>query len=71
VPSSFPGIIKTFVHIWDTERFWLSVLKATPPPTSFRQGFEGTNEEVLVGLIKHSEDFSNHVHSLNQSAGRM
>jgi len=30
VASSFPGIRGTLIHIWDTERFWLSVIKRQP-----------------------------------------
>lgn len=68
VPSSFPTIAKTVVHIWDTERFWLSVLKEEPPKPSFRQhAFEGTNEEAFTGLLNESEEFSKYIHSINDA----
>ncbi len=67
VPSSFSSLAKTIVHIWDTERFWLSVLKGTPPPPSFRWvGFTGTAQEAIEGLMKESKDFSEYVNSLTE-----
>ncbi len=52
VPSSFPGIKETLVHIWDTERFWLSVIRRETAPVSFRmEGFHGTLEEALQGIV--------------------
>jgi uncharacterized damage-inducible protein DinB len=64
IPSSFPGIIATIVHIWDTERFWLSILQETPPPPSFRMnGYSGTSEEALSGIVEHSTAFSNYIRS--------
>ncbi len=68
VPSSFSSIAKTLIHIWDTERFWLSVLKEVPPPPSFRHhSFEGTNEEAIAELTSNSSEFSTYVNSLTES----
>ncbi len=64
VSSSFPSIIKTFAHLWDTERFWILVLKGANPSW---KSFEGANEEIESGLLKQSEDFSNYVHTLTES----
>lgn len=56
VPSSFSSIKATLVHIWDTERFWFSVLKQEPPLPSFRMnGFHGSLEEVFEGIVAQSE----------------
>jgi uncharacterized damage-inducible protein DinB len=67
VHSSFPSIIKTIVHIWDTERFWLSVLKTLPPPVSFRyKPFEGTDEEGFNGFLHQSEELANYVTLLTE-----
>lgn len=58
VASSFPGIRETLVHIWDTERYWLSVVARTPTPPSFRmEGFPGTLDEVLEGIQATSREF--------------
>lgn len=58
VLSSFPGIRETLIHIWDTERFWLSVIQQVPAPPSFRMvGFTGTLEEVFEGMERTSQEF--------------
>jgi len=68
VPSSFSSIAKTIVHIWDTERFWLSVLKGVPPPPSFRfHGYEGTAAEAMDQLIVQSQEFEAYVTTLWES----
>lgn len=67
IPSSFAGIRETLVHIWDTERFWLSVIKKEEAPESFRMsGFRGTLEEAFEGAQKTSKEFSDFVTSLSE-----
>jgi uncharacterized damage-inducible protein DinB len=67
VPSSFPSLKETLVHIWDTQRFWLSVIQQTPPEPSFRLvGFDGTLEDVFEGIIAHSEDFIAYINTLSE-----
>lgn len=62
VASSFPSIHETIIHIWDTERFWLSVLKDEPAPPSFRHvKFEGTPEEAMQELLKLSNEFNSYI----------
>jgi uncharacterized damage-inducible protein DinB len=66
VPSSFPGIKETLVHIWDTERFWISVMKEEPAPPSFRMnGFHGTLTEVFEGMENCSKELVNYVNQLD------
>ena len=65
VPSSFSSLKDTLIHIWDTERFWLSVLQQVPHPNTFRNRFEGTLEDVFVGIVSHSENFAQYVSSLS------
>lgn len=67
IASSFPGIRGTLVHIWDTERFWLSVIKQQPAPESYRMtGFPGTLEEVFEGAKATSKALSDFVTSLSE-----
>ncbi|HZY79360.1 MAG TPA: DinB family protein [Cyclobacteriaceae bacterium] len=67
IASSFPGIRGSMVHIWDTERFWLSVLKQEPAPVSYRMtGFPGTTEEAFDGAIETSREFAEYVNSLSE-----
>ena len=67
IASSFPGIRGTLVHIWDTERFWLSVIKQQPAPESFRRtGFHGTLEEVFKGIQATSKELADFVTNLSE-----
>ncbi|HEY9007438.1 DinB family protein [Ohtaekwangia sp.] len=68
VASSFPSIKETLVHIWDTERFWSSVLEQVPAPPSFRQGFDGTTEDVWEGIVQHSRAMADFVATLSEEA---
>ena len=69
VPSSFPSLKETLVHIWDTQRFWLSVLQQVPAPPSFRmEGFNGSLEEVFEGLVDQSLEMALYIESLEESA---
>ncbi|CAN5465758.1 DinB family protein [soil metagenome] len=67
VPSSFPSLKETLVHIWDTQRFWLAVLQQVPPPPSFRMtGFSGTVDEVFTEIMAQSNTFATYVKSLSE-----
>lgn len=69
VKSSFSGIRETVLHIWDTERFWLSVIKQEEAPPSFRMtGFNGSLEDVFDGLKKTSSEFTAFVQQLDEEA---
>jgi uncharacterized damage-inducible protein DinB len=67
VPSSFPGIKETLIHIWDTERFWLAIIQGKDFPRSFREGYEGSVDDVFNGLTDCSEAFEKYVGSLSES----
>ena len=68
VPSSFPSLKETLVHIWDTQRFWLAFLKKVPAPQSFRAGFDGTLDEVFEGIVDQSREFAVYVKFLSEDA---
>src|SRR5690349_7348431 len=66
VPSSFPSVKETLVHIWDTQRIWFAVIQQLPPPPSFRlNGFDGSVEEVFTELVNHSEQIAAYVDMLS------
>lgn len=67
VASSFPSIKQTLVHIWDTQRFWLSVIQQVPPAQSFRFGYEGTLDDVYEGILNHSKELADFILSLEES----
>jgi len=64
VPSSFPGIKPTLQHIWQTQVFWLSVIKketmdAVAP-------FEGSLDELFTLLLEQSATFAEYVDQIDQ-----
>lgn len=66
VPSSYPSIKLTLLHIWDTERFWLSVLQQTPAPKSYIwEGFDGTLEDILQGIVAFSSEVREYIEGLS------
>jgi len=67
VASSFPSLRETLIHIWDTERFWYSVISKTPAPESFRMtGFNGSLEEIMTGFEQQSKTIDSYIRSLTE-----
>lgn len=64
VPSSFPSIKATLVHIWQTERYWLSILQRTEPENYSE--FTGNTEEALNGLLEKSAELAEFVNGLSE-----
>jgi uncharacterized damage-inducible protein DinB len=64
VPSSFPSLKLTLLHIWEAEQFWLSVIQKEAAPEPLRDIFNGSVEDVFNGLSDSSELFANVVNSL-------
>jgi len=63
VPSSFPSIKATIIHIWNTQRYWLSILKG-----SEYEGFEDINaslETVFTGLVDQSDELADYIDLMN------
>lgn len=67
IPSSFSSLKLTLLHIWDTERFWLSILQQVPYPKTFRDGFDGSLSDVLHGIVEYSETFAAYVNQLSET----
>lgn len=68
VPSSFPSLKLTLLHIWDVQRSWLAFLKSETPPPSFRfAGFEGTAGDVMDGIVDQSGDIVAYLNDLDES----
>lgn len=68
VISSFPSLKLTLLHIWDCQRFWLSVLEKKLPPVSFRDEYHGTLDEIFEGIVEQSEKFADYVATLSEAA---
>ena len=57
VPSSFPSLHLTMLHIWGAEKVWIERLNSDAPGPFLTQSFVGTTEEVFKGLLSVSEQF--------------
>ena len=66
VASSYPSIILTVMHIWDTERFWLSILK-NEIPEKFTQDIPKNYLDSFSGLVNQSHAFHKYVNSLSEN----
>lgn len=62
VPSSFPSVKLTLLHIWQTERYWLSILKKEEPQTY--DEFNGTLEDVFTNLLNLSSELADCIHAM-------
>lgn len=59
VPSSFTTIKATMVHIWQAQRYWLSVINGAEPKEA--SSFNGTIEDAFVALVEQSDEFADYV----------
>jgi uncharacterized damage-inducible protein DinB len=66
VPSSFSSIKATIVHIWHTQRFWLSIIKRSEQ--EHFEAFKGTLEDAFKGLVEHSDEFADYVNEMTDEA---
>ncbi len=64
VPSSFPSLHGTLLHIWSAEKVWLERLQLMPTETFLFQTFDGATEDVFEGILKTSETFKLYVQAL-------
>ena len=76
VPSSFPTIKKTLLHIWKTQLFWLDVLKVQQrsydeDATSYYEDDPEMNTAEVFGCLgTQSQEIAGFVHDLDERALR-
>jgi uncharacterized damage-inducible protein DinB len=63
VPSSFPSLRLTVLHLWDAETIWINRLRGISLASFPSRSFDGTPEELFRGLLETSEAFRNLVQS--------
>ena len=64
MPSSYPSIWATLLHIWGAEEIWLDRLRLLPPAPFLPQRFNGTLEELFDGILAKSKEFANYLEDL-------
>jgi uncharacterized damage-inducible protein DinB len=62
VPSSFPSIRLTLLHIWQTERYWLSIIRKEAQQTY--DEFNGTVQELFDALLKTSGELAAYINTM-------
>lgn len=67
VPSSFPSLRLTLLHIWQTQAWWLGNLQQVQSDFVYGQPFHGSMEAVFDGIVEQSEAFVAFVESLSDS----
>lgn len=63
VPSSFPTIKKTLVHIMQTQQYWFSVISNTEFTP---EEFKGTVEDVYAAIVAHSEKVAQYIREMTE-----
>ncbi|MBO9200837.1 MULTISPECIES: DinB family protein [Niastella] len=62
VASSFPSIQLTLLHIWQTERYWLHIIKKQDQPPYSE--FNGTLQDLFDSLLKTSGELATYINSM-------
>lgn len=66
VPSSYPSLQNTLMHIWDVEQNWFGRMQNMPINAFTWNGFDGTLEDIIEGIIEQSENALLFVQSLTE-----
>lgn len=64
VPSSYPSIMKTLNHIWETEEYWYSVIAETAPFEK-KENVDLDTNEIFEGLLQSSAKLAEYINSLS------
>ena len=65
IPSSFPTIKQTLLHMWGAEDIWLQRLKGISVTQFLSERFQGSTTDVFDGLIDVSTEFLAYVEALS------
>ena len=57
MPSSFPSLKLTLLHIWGAEDVWLRRLQGSSPVRFISADFKGNLEELFSGFLRRSAEF--------------
>ncbi len=66
VISSFPTILKTLHHIWQTQEYWWSYISENNDFDSAKTAAETTKEEVFRNIKRNSQQLVDYVESLSE-----
>ncbi|SHK97378.1 Uncharacterized damage-inducible protein DinB (forms a four-helix bundle) [Chitinophaga jiangningensis] len=67
VASSYPSIKATLLHMWDCQDWWMANMRNEKPGFAWSEGYNGTLEDILTGIVENSEELVNYVENLPPS----
>lgn len=67
MPSSFPTLRDTLLHIWGAEEIWHERLMQVPTSIFLSFRFTGTTEDVLEGILKQSKALEAYINDLSDA----
>ena len=67
VPSSFPTIEKTILHIWDAESIWMKRLEGESKLTWPSEGFAGDRRKLLTGWLTSATALRDMIEPMSES----
>ena len=65
IPSSFPSLKLTLLHIWSAESVWMERLQQVPNPTFIAVTFKGSLEEICDGLLGNADIMAEYINAQN------
>jgi uncharacterized damage-inducible protein DinB len=68
VPSSFPSVHATFLHIWDAESIWWQRIKLHERIVVPSENFNPTMKEISNGLLSQSKQWAEWTQEANENA---
>ncbi|MBV7531575.1 DinB family protein [Chitinophaga sp. sic0106] len=67
VASSYPSIKATLLHMWDCQDWWMANMRNEQPGFSWTEGYNGTLDDILTGIVENSNALVNYVENLAPS----
>ncbi len=61
--SSFPGIGKTILHLWNAQLIWLNRMKGEEITFHPYRDFRGTKKEMLAGFVSSADELNDFITS--------
>ncbi|MBS1512515.1 MAG: DinB family protein [Bacteroidetes bacterium] len=65
IPSSFPSVYKTLLHMWQAEDIWYKRMKLEENITPLSETFTGTFAEAVNGFAKQNQTWKEWVDNAN------
>lgn len=68
IPSSFPSLQKTLLHMWDAESIWWQRLKLQEAVVAPSVNFKGTTRDITTALLHQNKLWETWINNANMVA---